>query len=172
MLQRRLRAAFGLTLVILGVEVAGGVVSHSLALLSDAGHVVTDFFALGLAWFAAAQANRPADIRKTYGYHRVGIIAALANAVTLLLIVVGIGVEAAQRFWHPEPTTPLVMIAAAAVGHHPEPGDRPRATSGRRCSRGLCWRGSRSASQRRPVHDGRPGRTPRSCAAPRSGCSG
>jgi cobalt-zinc-cadmium efflux system protein len=98
MLQRRLRAAFGLTLVILGVEVAGGVVSHSLALLSDAGHVVTDFFALGLAWFATAQATRPADARKTYGDHRVGILAALANAVTLLLIVVGITSSAT---WQP-----------------------------------------------------------------------
>ncbi len=116
MLERRLRAAFGLTLLILGVEVAGGILSHSLALLSDAGHVVTDFFALGLAWFATVQANRPADERKTYGYHRVGILSALVNAATLLVIVAAIGYAAVQRFRHPEPTTPLIMALAASVG--------------------------------------------------------
>jgi len=61
--------------VILLVELAGGFLSHSLALLSDAGHVFTDSVALGLAWFATVQSERPADAEKTYGNHRTGILA-------------------------------------------------------------------------------------------------
>ncbi|HWO91731.1 MAG TPA: cation transporter, partial [Methylomirabilota bacterium] len=63
-----LKRALALTCVILGVEFGGGVVSHSLAVLSDAGHVLTDVLALGLAWFAIEQAKRPADRRRSYGY--------------------------------------------------------------------------------------------------------
>jgi cobalt-zinc-cadmium efflux system protein len=112
----RLRSAFLLTAVILLVEVVGGLVSHSLALLSDAGHVFTDIIALGLAWFAHTQAARPADARRTFGYHRIGILAALANAVTLILIVVAIAFEAIRRLQHPAAVTPWVMFGAAAVG--------------------------------------------------------
>jgi|GEM_PF-4358205 len=78
----RLRLAFLLSAAILLVEVVGGILSNSLALLSDAGHVLTDVIALGLAWFAAAQALRPATPQRTFGFHRAGILAALANAVT------------------------------------------------------------------------------------------
>lgn len=112
----KLRTAFALTAVILIVELVGGIASHSLALLSDAGHVLTDIFALGLAWFATVQADRPADAQKTYGYHRTGILAALGNAVTLILIVGAIGYEAVQRFQHPEKVTPWLMFISAAVG--------------------------------------------------------
>jgi len=83
---RTLRLAFFLTIIILLAEIVGGVLANSLALLSDAGHVVTDLFALGLAWFAAAQSERPSNERKTFGYHRVGILAALVNATTLIII--------------------------------------------------------------------------------------
>src|SRR5262249_39264235 len=76
----------------------------------------TDVAALGLAWFATAQATRPANAQKTFGYHRTGILAALANAATLLLIILAIGYEAIQRFRHPEPVTPWLMFVAAAVG--------------------------------------------------------
>ena len=110
------RAAFLLTAVVLIVEVTCGLLAHSLALLSDAGHVLTDIVALALAWFATAQSGRPADARKTYGYHRTGILAALANSVTLIAIVVGIGFEAIQRFQHPEHVVAGVMIPAALVG--------------------------------------------------------
>src|SRR6266852_515117 len=82
-----LKTALALTCVILAVELAGGLVSHSLALLADAGHVLTDVFALGLAWFALEQAKRPADRRRSYGYQRVSILAALVNSVTLIVIV-------------------------------------------------------------------------------------
>ena len=96
-----LRLAFFLTLLILIAEVVGGLLANSLALLSDAGHVVTDIFALGLAWFATVQAERPPNVHKTFGYHRVGILAAMVNAVTLIVIAIGIFLEAIQRFQHP-----------------------------------------------------------------------
>src|SRR6202162_6563734 len=94
---RTLKMALALTCVVLVVELAGGLASHSLALLSDAGHVLTDVFALGLAWFAVAQANRPADKSRSYGYHRVSILAALVNSVTLIVIVLVICYEAIRR---------------------------------------------------------------------------
>ena len=116
MAKQTLRLAFFLTIIILVAELIGGIISHSLALLSDAGHVLTDLFALGLAWFATVQAERPANARKTFGYHRVGILAALVNALTLILVVLAIAWEAIQRFLHPEPIQPLVMFLSAGIG--------------------------------------------------------
>jgi cobalt-zinc-cadmium efflux system protein len=116
MAKQTLRLAFFLTVIILVAELAGGIFSNSLALLSDAGHVVTDIFALGLAWFATVQAERPADARKTFGYHRVGILAALVNAVTLIIIAIAISLEAFQRFQHPEPVQPFIMFLSAGIG--------------------------------------------------------
>jgi cobalt-zinc-cadmium efflux system protein len=111
-----LKVALGLTCVVLLVELAGGLAAHSLALLSDAGHVLTDVFALGLAWFALAQAKRPADQRRSYGYHRVSILAALVNAVTLIVIVIVIAVEAVRRLANPEPVQGGIVIVAALIG--------------------------------------------------------
>jgi len=116
MAKKVLRLAFFLTIIILAAELVGGIIANSLALLSDAGHVVTDIFALGLAWFAAVQAERPANARRTFGYHRVGILAALVNAVTLILIAFAITWEALQRLQHPEPVQPLVMFLSAGIG--------------------------------------------------------
>ena len=116
MAKQTLRLAFFLTLIILAAEVTGGLLANSLALLSDAGHVLTDIFALGLAWFATAQVERPANARNTFGYHRVGILAALLNALTLILITGWILWEAVQRFQHPQPVQPLAMFLAASVG--------------------------------------------------------
>src|SRR5438270_2414455 len=116
MAKQTLRLAFFLTMIILAAELIGGYLSNSLALLSDAGHVLTDIFALGLAWFATAQAERPADASKTFGYHRVGILAALVNAVTLIVIALVILWEALQRFQHPEKVEPLVMFLSAGIG--------------------------------------------------------
>src|SRR5437667_6098718 len=116
MAKQALRLAFFLTIVILVAELVGGIIGNSLALLSDAGHVVTDIFALGLAWFAAVQAEKPANAHKTFGYHRVGILAALVNAVTLVVIALAITWEAVQRLQHPEPVQPLVMFLAAGIG--------------------------------------------------------
>jgi cobalt-zinc-cadmium efflux system protein len=116
MAKQALRLAFFLTLIILVAELIGGLLANSLALISDAGHVLTDIFALGLAWFATAQAERPANARRTFGYHRVGILAALVNALTLILITGWILWEAVQRFQHPEPVLPLAMFCAASLG--------------------------------------------------------
>src|SRR5260370_12442954 len=111
-----LRKALALTCVILVVELAGGLVSHSLALLSDAGHVFTDVFALGVAWFAVEQGRRPADRRSSYGYQRVSILAALVNSVALIVIVIAIGIEAVRRLANPEPVQGAVVIVAALAG--------------------------------------------------------
>ena len=111
-----LRLAFFLTLIILLAEIVGGMLANSLALLSDAGHVVTDIFALGLAWFATVQAEKPPNARKTFGYHRVGILAAMVNAVTLIVIAFAILLEAVQRFQHPEKVQPQIMFLAAGIG--------------------------------------------------------
>jgi cobalt-zinc-cadmium efflux system protein len=105
-----------LTCVVLLVELTGGLVSHSLALLSDAGHVLTDVFALGLAWFAVEQAKRPADKRRSYGYQRVSILAALVNAVTLIGIVIVIAYEAVRRLANPQPVQGGIVIVTALVG--------------------------------------------------------
>jgi cobalt-zinc-cadmium efflux system protein len=111
-----LRTALALTCVILVVEFAGGLISHSLALLSDAGHVLTDVFALGLAWFAVEQSKRPADKRRSYGYQRVSILAALVNSVTLIVIVIAIAYEAVRRLASPEPVQGGVVIVTALIG--------------------------------------------------------
>src|SRR5579859_5612557 len=110
-----LKRALLLTIVILLVEFAGGLLSHSLALLSDAGHVLTDVFALGLAWFAVEQSRRPADQRHTYGYQRASILAALLNSVTLIVIVLAIAYEAIRRLAAPEPVQGGVVVATALV---------------------------------------------------------
>ncbi|MGA8921868.1 MAG: cation diffusion facilitator family transporter [Candidatus Dormiibacterota bacterium] len=111
-----LRTALALTLVILLIEFVGGLLSHSLALLSDAGHVLTDVFALGLAWFAVEQSRRPADQRRTFGYQRVSILAALLNSVTLVLIVLAITYEAVRRLAAPPQVHGGIVIVAAVAG--------------------------------------------------------
>ena len=111
-----LRRAFALTVLVLAVELAGGVLSHSLALLSDAGHVLTDVFALGLAWFAVEQSRRPADQKRSYGYQRVTILAALLNAVTLIVIVLAIAFEAVRRLMAPQEVHGAIVIVSALIG--------------------------------------------------------
>jgi cobalt-zinc-cadmium efflux system protein len=111
-----LRIAFALTAVILLIEFAGALISHSLALMSDAGHVLTDVFALGLAWLAVDQARRPADKRRSYGYHRVSILVALVNAVTLIVIVIAIAYEAVRRLAYPTPVHGGIIIVTALIG--------------------------------------------------------
>jgi cobalt-zinc-cadmium efflux system protein len=112
----RLRVALALTGVVLLVEIAGGFWAHSLALLSDAGHVVTDLLVLGLSVFALDQVQRPASPRRTFGYHRVGILVALLNAGLLAAIVLGIAVEAVRRLQNPGEIRGGLMAAAAVVG--------------------------------------------------------
>ncbi len=104
------------TLFVMG-EAFAGYVSHSLALLSDAGHNFSDAFALGLAAYAIWIARRPSSAAKTYGYHRASILTALFNAATLLVIAVVILVEAYSLFRHPEPVHGELMmwVAGASV---------------------------------------------------------
>jgi cobalt-zinc-cadmium efflux system protein len=111
----RLRLAFLLTLGVLAVEIVGGLLSHSLAVFSDAAHLLTDVAALGLAWFAAWQARKPANDRWTYGYHRVGILTALVNGVALVVIAVLIGFEAYRRLLSPQRVAPGIMLVVALV---------------------------------------------------------
>jgi cobalt-zinc-cadmium efflux system protein len=111
-----LRLALALTSAVLLIELAGGLLSHSLALLSDAGHVLTDVFALGLALFAQRQSTRPADHRRSYGYQRAGILAALFNSIVLIAIVAAIGYEAVRRLAAPQPVHGEIVIVAALLG--------------------------------------------------------
>jgi len=112
----KLKWAFVATFFILAVEVVGGSLANSLALLSDAGHVLTDVAALGLAWFAAVQAQRSPTLDKTFGFHRIGILAALANSLTLIIIAFVILFEAFHRFQNPQPVESTIMYISASVG--------------------------------------------------------
>lgn len=98
------------------VEVIGGFVSGSLALIADAGHMLTDAAALALSWFAFRMARRPADPRRSYGYHRVQVVAAFVNGLTLVAITFWIVVEAANRLFDPVPVEGVMMSVVAALG--------------------------------------------------------
>ena len=113
---QRLRWAVLLTSLILAAEVVGGLLANSLALLSDAGHLFTDLVALGLTLFAVSQVQRPSDRRMTFGYHRVGILVALFNAVALVGITGAIFWGAAQRFRDPPEVEGGLTLAVAVVG--------------------------------------------------------
>lgn len=114
--KKRLMIAFGLTTFYLIVEVIGGLLTHSLALLADAGHMLTDVAGLGLALLAIKFAERPATPERTYGYYRVEILAALTNAVVLLGISFFILYEAYQRFYNPPEISSVPMLIVAVVG--------------------------------------------------------
>ena len=98
------------------VEVVGGIVSGSLALLADAGHMLTDTAALALAWFAFRVATRPADAKRTYGYHRFQILIAFVNGLTLVAIVGWILIEATHRFFQPVEIIGGTMLLVAVLG--------------------------------------------------------
>lgn len=98
------------------IEATGGVLSGSLALLADAGHMLTDTAALALAWFAFRMARRPADSKRSYGYHRFQILAAFANGLTLFAIAAWIVFEAVMRLRHPVEIQGLTMITIAVIG--------------------------------------------------------
>ena len=113
--RKALAGALVLILGLMAVEVAAGIVAGSLALLADAGHMVTDAAALGFALFAAAMAAKPASGRWTYGYRRLEILAAQANGVTLVLVGAWIVYSAVRRLVHPtEVRGGLVLVVALA----------------------------------------------------------
>ena len=97
-------------------EVIGGVMSGSLALLSDAGHMLADFVSLALAWFAFRVARRKPDIRRSYGYHRFQVLAAFVNGLTLFAIAGWITVEAVRRLADPIEVLAGPMLVIAVVG--------------------------------------------------------
>ena len=110
---RRLGLSVGLTLAFVAGEATAGYFANSLALLSDAGHNFADALALIVSWYAVWIARRPADPMRTYGYHRVGILAALVNAVSLVVIALVIFWEAAWRLWAPGTVRGGLMIGVA-----------------------------------------------------------
>ncbi|MGY0057130.1 cation diffusion facilitator family transporter [Streptomyces sp. LZ34] len=114
--QWRLRAALGITLTVMAVEVAGGVLAGSLALLADAGHMATDALGLAMALLAIHFANRPPSPRRTYGYARAEILAALANCLLLLGVGGYILYEAVLRFITPVASHGGLTILFGAVG--------------------------------------------------------
>jgi len=114
--KRRLAIVFALTTAYLIAEVIGGLMTHSLALLADAGHMLTDVAGLGLALLAIRFAERPATPERTYGYYRVEILAALTNAVVLIGISIYILYEAYERFRKPPQIESGTMLFVAAIG--------------------------------------------------------
>ncbi len=112
----RLRLAFSLTTLVLVIEVVGGVLTGSVALLADAGHMLTDAGALGIAFFAARMSARPPTASKSYGYGRVEILAALANGLLLGGVSVGIAFESISRLGDPHEIVALPMVAVAVIG--------------------------------------------------------
>ncbi|HWS23135.1 MAG TPA: cation diffusion facilitator family transporter [Anaerolineales bacterium] len=113
---KRLFISIALTGIIFFAEFIGGLLTGSLALLSDSAHVFMDVFALLLSYFAIQIATRPPNDRHTYGYHRMQVLAALANGATLLLISVEILKEAINRFQNPEPIDAGPMLVVAVIG--------------------------------------------------------
>ncbi|HEY0019147.1 MAG TPA: cation diffusion facilitator family transporter [Longimicrobium sp.] len=114
--RKRLAWTLALAAVYMVAELVGGLMSNSLALLADAGHMLSDVGALALSLFALWMAQKPATDRRTYGYYRTEILAALANAATLIAISVLIFVEAVKRFYAPEPVMGLTVMWIAAGG--------------------------------------------------------
>lgn len=114
--RKRLLFAILITGAVLACEVTGGIVANSMALLSDAGHVLTDLLALILGYTAILISERPASARKSFGYYRVEILAALLNGAMLLVIAGAILRETFLRFGSPEIVLPGPMIVTAALG--------------------------------------------------------
>lgn len=114
--ERRLGIVAALTGGFMVAEAVGGVLSGSLALLADAGHMLTDFASLVLAWLAARIARQPADWQRTYGFDRFSVLAAFVNGLALFAIALWIIVEAIGRLLDPAPVAGAAMLAIAALG--------------------------------------------------------
>ena len=111
-----LLVSLALTVLFVVVEGVAGIQAHSLALLSDAGHNLTDALALLLAVFGVHYQRKPADTVKTFGYHRASVLAAFVNALTLIGLSGFILWECVERFRHPEPVHEVVMMVVASLG--------------------------------------------------------
>lgn len=113
---RVLRISLVVTLLYIVLLVVSGIRAHSLALLSEAGHNLSDFLALLLSWLAVYLEGRPPSATKTYGYRRAGVLAALVNSLSLIVVAFFIFYEAIQRWRSPEHVHAGTMIAVAAAG--------------------------------------------------------
>ncbi|MCX2732252.1 cation diffusion facilitator family transporter [Saccharopolyspora sp. NFXS83] len=113
---RRLAMAFGVLLAFFVLEAAVGYLTSSLALLSDAGHMLTDVLGVGMALAAITAARRPASAKRTFGWYRIEVLAALANAVLLFGVAGYILIEAIGRFQQPPEVAGLPMMLTAAAG--------------------------------------------------------
>jgi cobalt-zinc-cadmium efflux system protein len=114
--QSVLRISLGATLIYVVVTFVAGLRAHSLALLSESGHNVSDFLALLLSFVAVHFQNRPADSARTFGYQRAGVLAAFVNAATLIVLSIWIGIEAIHRLSVPVAVEPALMMWVAAAG--------------------------------------------------------
>jgi cobalt-zinc-cadmium efflux system protein len=112
----KLKYSLFLSIIILVAEVIGGIMSNSLALLSDAGHVAADIVALSLSWYGVKQAERSSNSRMTFGYHRIGVVVAIVNALTIFMIAAIILFEAYRRFQSPPEVKSGLMLGVAVVG--------------------------------------------------------
>jgi cobalt-zinc-cadmium efflux system protein len=112
---KRLALSLGLTAAFVVVEILAGLFGNSLALLTDAAHNFTDVIALGLSWYALRLSTQPANAGKTFGYHRAGILVALANSTTLLVIALGIFYEAYDRLITPSEVNAPILIGVGTV---------------------------------------------------------
>ena len=115
-IERRIAVSFGISLSIVAVELIGGFLSGSLALLSDAGHVIADAVSLGLTWYALTLSRRHSSGKATFGYHRAGVMVALINGASLIVMAVLIFSEAYRRFLAPPPVNTSTLLAAASAG--------------------------------------------------------
>jgi len=114
--ERRVAWAFAIITAFVAIEIAGGVIASSLALLADAGHMVSDAVALGMSWAALRIGRRPADLLRSYGYRRLEVLVAFANGCTLFIITAWIAFEAAWRLATPRPVLGGPMLAVATAG--------------------------------------------------------
>jgi cobalt-zinc-cadmium efflux system protein len=105
-----------LTALFMVVEVVGGLMSNSLALLADAGHMLTDSVALAMAWGALYFSRRAPDAKRSFGYQRLQVLATFVNGLALMAIVVGIGFEAIQKLLNPTTIDAPLMLGVAAIG--------------------------------------------------------
>ena len=115
-IRNHLKVAAWLTFFVLCIEVVGGILANSLALLSDAAHMFTDVFSLTLSGFALKIACLPTNEEKTYGYHRIEILAAIVNGLVLALMACGIFYEAIQRYQSPPTVNSGMVVLVAALG--------------------------------------------------------
>src|SRR6478736_4768604 len=111
----RLRFALGLNVALVAAQVVAGIAAHSIGLIADAGHNLTDVAAVTLAIFAVHLVGRPGDDRRSFGYHRGTILAAQANAAALLVVMAFIVYEAINRLLNPQSIDAVPVIVVASI---------------------------------------------------------